>query len=286
MNSFREADVITPSLRIDANRLACAGEHDRRCRLCERRCGVDRMAGQAGFCRATTEARVYRQRVEWGEEVELIPSHLFYLSGCNLRCAFCIGESEAFDPRCGRPLEASFLAETLAAGRAAGARNLQWVGGEPTIHLPALLRTMAAGGPLPRVVWKSNFFGTPESFALLEGLVDVYVADFKFGNDACARRIAGVEGYLATVTRNLALAAGRARLIVRHLLLPGHQECCYRRIVDWLGRNLPETPLSLVEGYLPRWNASRFEELSAPLPAGEALRARALATEAGLNVIR
>jgi putative pyruvate formate lyase activating enzyme len=70
-------------------------------------------------------------------------------------------------------------------------------------------------------VWKSDFHGTPEALTLLDGVVDVYVADFKFGNDACASRLSGINGYLPIVTRNLALASQQAELIIRHLLTAG-----------------------------------------------------------------
>ena len=124
---------------------------------------------------------------------------------------------------------------------------------------------MAGCDRLLPVVWKSNFFGTIEGFALLDGVVDVYVADLKFGNDTCARQIAGVDGYMQIVTRNLLQAAQGARLIVRHLLLPGHLECCYRPIVDWMCRHLPAVPLRIMTGYLPRWQAAGRQELASPL---------------------
>ncbi len=155
----------------------------------------------------------------------------------------------------------------IVAGHEQGARNIQWVGGEPTIHLPAILAAMADCDPLIPVVWKSNFFATIETFAFLDGVVDVYVADLKFGNDTCARQIAGVDGYMSIVTRNLLLAAQGTRLIVRHLLLPGHLECCYRPIVDWMCRHLPAVPLRIMAGYLPRWRAACRRELAAPLGA-------------------
>ena len=256
---------------VDAERLKPARQQYQHCLLCEHRCGVDRTSGERGFCKATADARVYRCRVECGEEIELIPSQLLYLSGCNLRCAFCIGEADAFDPQRGRLLTSPFLAETIANGGPQGAKNIQWVGGEPTIHLPAILEAMAGCDHLLPVVWKSNFFGTIEGFALLDGLVDVYVADLKFGNDTCARRIAGVDGYMEIVTRNLLLAAQADRLIVRHLLLPGHLECCYRPIVDWMCRHLPAVPLRVMTGYLPRWRAACHQELASPLGARPAL---------------
>jgi putative pyruvate formate lyase activating enzyme len=259
--------------------------HYRRCCLCERRCGVDRLNGNKGGCGADVQARVFRHRVEYGEELELVPSHLFYLSGCNLRCCFCIGGEISVHPEYGQPLTDSFFVEALDWGRKQGARNLQWVGGEPTIHLPSILEIMAGVEDLPPVVWKSNFFTTPEAFALLSDVVDVYVADFKFGNDACANRLAGVAGYWETVTRNLTIAADQGDLIVRHLLLPGHFDCCFRPILAWMQQHLPKAKFNLREGYLPAWQASRCEELTLPVDAATARQARILVREAGLNVV-
>jgi putative pyruvate formate lyase activating enzyme len=230
-------------------------------------------------------ARVYKHRVEYGEEWELVPSHLFYLSGCDLRCAFCVAEANAFDPRRGRPLTAEFLAGAIERGREEGARTLQWVGGEPTIHLPAILEAMAGCPGLPPIVWKSDLHGTPESFALLDGVVDIYLADFKFGNDSCARRIAGVENYGQILTRNLVRASRQADLIVRHLLLPGHFDCCFQPIVSWLRANLPGIKLSIRDSYLPSWQAFRHAELARPLEPGAGDRARELAHCAGIRVI-
>jgi putative pyruvate formate lyase activating enzyme len=271
---------------IDNQRVAIAAQHLSGCMLCEHRCGADRLGGERGPCKAGPRARVFRHRVEYGEEVEIIPSHLFYLSGCDLRCVFCIAEEKAFDPSIGTELTAEFLADAVAQGQQRGARNIQWVGGEPTIHLPAILEAMAGCGSLPPVVWKSDFYGTPEAFALLDGVVDVYVADFKFGNDGCAKRIAKVDCYVATVTRNLSIAAAQGDLIVRHLLLPGHFDCCYRPIVDYLSRELPNAKFSLRDGYLPRWQARHYGALAHPLDAEIAAGAVELAASHGLNIVR
>jgi putative pyruvate formate lyase activating enzyme len=271
--------------RISEGRLAKAGRHYRKCRLCEHRCDVDRRRGERGRCLATAQARVFRHRIEYGEELELVPSHLFYLSGCDLRCAFCIAEANAFEPERGQLLTRDFFAHALAWGRQQGARNIQWVGGEPTIHIPAIFSAMAPCRDLPPVIWKSAFHATPEAFDLLSGIVDVYVADFKFGNDCCAKRIAGIDGYLAIVTRNLRIAAEQTDLIVRHLLLPGHFDCCYRPIVAWLRRNLPTVKFSIIEGYLPRWRADRHDELAGRLERSAHAKAYTLAETGGLNLI-
>lgn len=268
-----------------SSQLPSAMAHFQRCFLCEHRCGANRVAGERGPCKAGVEARVFRHRVEYGEELELIPSHLFYLSGCDLRCAFCIAEANAFDPSRGDKLTAEFLQPAIDWGRQQGAKNIQWVGGEPTIHLPRILEVMSRCHELPPVVWKSDFYGTPEALDLLNGVVDTYVADFKFGNDECARRIASVDRYVETVTRNLCHAQRQGNLIVRHLLLPGHEECCYKPIVYWLRSNLPTVKFSIRGGYLPRWRAGHFRELSARLAPNSLARAESLARDLELNVI-
>src|ERR1700716_3363515 len=126
-----------------------ASAHYRQCALCEHRCGVDRASPGRGRCKAGNTANVFRHRIEYGEEIQLVPSHLFYLSGCDLRCGFCIAGANAFDPRRGQTLTAEFFEKAVATGRAQGARTLQWVGGEPTIHLPAIFEAMAGCEDLP-----------------------------------------------------------------------------------------------------------------------------------------
>ena len=272
--------IISSRVRLDRARQQSAC-----CALCEHRCGANRLNGERGPCRAGAEARVFRHRVECGDELQLIPSHLFYLSGCDLRCAFCIAEENAFDPRKGALLTGAWLRRAIPWGRAQGATNIQWVGGEPTIHLPAIFEAMSACADLPPVIWKSDFHGTPEAFELLEGVVDVFVADFKFGNDACAERIARVGNYVAVVTRNLCSVATSNDLIVRHLLLPGHFECCFRPVAQWLRDHLPRAKFSIRDGYLPRWRASRDPDLAGRISPQDVKQALNLAKDYGLNVI-
>jgi len=267
------------------HRLIEARRHDFACHLCEHHCGTKRAVGEKGLCKADANARLFRHRIESGEEPELVPCHLFYLSGCDLRCAFCIAGADAFDPFRGRLLTVPLFREALAWGQAQGARTIQWVGGEPTIHLPRLLEVMSECGPLPPVVWKSDFHGTPEVFSLLDGIVETYVADFKFGNDACARRIARVDHYWKILCRNLKIASRQGRLIVRHLVMPGHFDCCFLPVVRWLAEELPEAALSLRCGYLPRWRATSLPELASRLSREETERARHVAQASGLEVI-
>ncbi len=112
-------------LAVDQKIIARAWQHYESCRLCEHDCQVNRTAGERGFCKADSQARVYRHRIEMGEELELIPSQLFYLSGCDLRCKFCIAEERAFNPSIGIALTSAYLGDAVEWGRrqASGLRS-------------------------------------------------------------------------------------------------------------------------------------------------------------------
>ena len=228
--------------------------NDHQCRLCPHAC-IYSMQGAYSFCRNDPMARCYRHRIEYGEERSLIPSHLFYLSGCNMRCRFCIGEEQAVDSRIGTPLTEEFFCEAVRWGQQQGARNIQWVGGEPSIHLEQVLSVMEHCEDLPPVVWKSNFYLEQNTLDRLFETVSVFVADLKFGNNRCAETIAAVKQYWETVTERLRYVACHHHLIVRHLFLPGHFECCFVPIVQWMKQNLPNVEFSFREGYIPAFRA-------------------------------
>jgi putative pyruvate formate lyase activating enzyme len=97
--------------------------------------------------------------------------------------------------------------------------------------------------------------------SVLDGTMDIYLTDFKFGNDACALRLCDAPGYLRVVTRNHLMAASQGEVIVRHLVLPGHLECCTFPILDWLAEQMPSTPINVMGQYHPEHNAHIFPEL-------------------------
>jgi putative pyruvate formate lyase activating enzyme len=120
---------------------------------------------------------------------------------------------------------------------------------------------------------------------LLEGMFDIWVADFKFGNDQCARRLAGVNGYLRIVRENLLWANRHTRLLVRHLLMPGHVDCCWKPVAEWLAAHLPDVRVSLRTAFWPAWHSRRHPELRGVLSQGEAERARNLGVALGLRLV-
>ena len=287
------ADASTGPPRSDPNRPSVARGRARlaraalrHCRLCAHLCGVNRLAGERGLCRAGPEPHYFLAQTELGDELELVPAFNIALSGCDLRCNFCITGASSWNPRAGDNLDIQEVAARAAQAVAEGARTIMLLGGEPTIHLPAALDLVAALPASATLVYKTNAHVSAEARALLDGMFDVWVADFKFGNDHCAKLLAGVNDYLRITRENLLWAANHARLIVRHLLMPGHIDCCWEPIAHWLAANLPGTRLSLRSGFWPAWHSHRHAELWGTTSAAEAGRATAIARDYALTLVR
>jgi putative pyruvate formate lyase activating enzyme len=270
-------------------RASRAREMLRSCSLCELRCGVDRTDPdswqQAGppLCGLGAGTFSLKRHVSYAEELDLLPSYMVYLGGCNFRCRFCVQAPGCFDPGGGHRVVPEAAAGDFGRVVSRGARTINLLGGEPSMHLHTILEIAAAAeSPLP-IVLNSNMYMTPEVIELLDGVVTLYLADFKFGNDMCAERIAGVRRYVGVVTRNLLLASGRSRVIVRHLLMPGHVECCLRPVASWMAEHLPEAEITLMTGYLPAWRAVGMPGLSGCLSEAERTEADRVIDELGLR---
>ena len=255
------------------------------CHLCEHHCGVNRLAGPGGHCHAGAHARFFSAQVEVSDELELIPTFAIALSGCDLRCDFCITGASSWNARAGEGMDALEMAARAQRALNQGASTIMVLGGEPTVHLPAALELVAALPDSARLVWKTNAHGSAEARNLLDGMFDVWLVDFKFGNDACALRLAKVPDYGRAVRENLLWANEHSELIVRHLLMPGHVECCWRPVAEWLGENLPGVKVNLRSGFWPAWHAVRHRELCDVVTADESAQAFEIARQAGLNLI-
>jgi putative pyruvate formate lyase activating enzyme len=255
------------------------------CHLCEHHCGVNRLAGETGLCHADAEARIFMAQTEVSDELELIPTFAIALSGCDLRCDFCITGGPSWNARAGEPVRLKELVERAGAALANGARTVMILGGEPTIHLPAVLEIVAALPDDTKLVWKTNAHGSAQARELLDGMFDVWLADFKFGNDACARRLAKAPDYVRVVRENLLWANEHSELIVRHLLMPGHVECCWHPVAEWLAAELPGVKVNLRSGFWPAWQAARHPELRGTVTTPENDRAIDLARRLGLNLV-
>jgi len=199
-----------------------------------------------------------------------------------MTCSFCLTGESSQNGAAGDPIDVDALADRIAA-RPRQVRSVTLLGGEPTIHLDAALEIAAR---VPRelpFVWKTNGYASPEGLALLDGVPDVVLADYKFGNDRCAEGLAGIPDYTEVLRNNLRWAARTSRLLVRHLLMPGHLDCCWRPVAEWLRRELADVPVSLMTGFLPVFRAARDPALGRTNRAEECRRAREILHSLGLR---
>jgi putative pyruvate formate lyase activating enzyme len=240
------------------------------CDVCAEACGVNRLTGELGHCGLGEHGRVYKEYLHLGEERSLVPSHTIYLSGCNLRCVFCSDLSPVTRPQShGVSLPPEALAQRIAKRRAEGARNVNFVGGLPDVNVLYILRTLSHCPEDTHVVWNTNLWTTEEAMERLTGVVSTWLVDLKFGDDRCALKLSGATNYLATLQRLLPAAQRSGALIVRHLLMPGHLECCTKPTLEWLARQLPDATVNIMTGYHPFQLAGHKGPLGGPLPETE-----------------
>jgi len=251
------------------------------CRLCVRRCGADRAAGELGFCRVL-EPRISSEFLHFGEEPELVPSYTIFFAGCTFSCAFCQNWDISQNPKNGVRIKAETLASMIDG---VSARNVNWVGGEPTPNLPHILEVLTHVKKNIPQVWNSNMYLTEESMELLDGVVDVYLTDFKYGSDACALKYSNAPKYWEVVTRNHALAREQAELIVRHLVLPGHVECCTKPALAWIAENLKNVRVNIMDQYRPEYKAREFPDINRKLDRNESKEAYEYGKKLGLNLV-
>ncbi|KUK18310.1 radical SAM protein [Thermococcus sibiricus] len=254
-----------------------------RCELCEFKCHKNRFE-EMGYCRVK-ESLVASTFLHIGEEPELVPSYTIFFSGCNFRCVFC-QNWDISQHRVGLMYSPKDMAAKIAVAYAEGAKNVNLVGGEPTPNLLFILESLRyVRVPIP-VIWNSNMYMSEKSMALLDGVVDLYLADFKWGNDEDALKYSSAPKYWGITTRNFLLAKKhyKAEFLIRHLLIPGHLECCTRPILKWISENLGRNVrVNVMFQYRPEYRAHEYPEIDRRLTNDEMLKAAQLVKEFGLK---
>jgi putative pyruvate formate lyase activating enzyme len=261
------------------------GEMIRGCTLCPRRCGVDRTAGQLGACRTHAQA-VAEACPHFGEEPALVGrggSGTIFLAGCNLTCLFCqnfnisqLPDVRAYKEEC----TARQIAEMAMALQQRGCVNINFVTPTHVAHVvaEAIVLAREAGLTVP-VVYNCGGYESPEVLRLMEGLVEIYMPDFKYADAAAGLKYSGVPDYPAVASAALAEmyrqvgplqqdAGGVATrgVLVRHLVLPG-DIARSREVIDRVATIAPASAINVMGQYRPMHQAWRFPELQAVVTA-------------------
>lgn len=242
----------------------------KRCEICPHLCRVDRTKGQRGFCRVGTKFIVAYYGPHFGEEPPISGhggSGNIFFSSCNLRCIFCQNFQISHEIR-GKEIDVEGLVEIFFALESASCHNINLV--SPTPYIPLLrdaIRIAKDRGLSIPVVYNSNAYENPDALRLLEGLVDVYLPDFKYWNPRVAKRLSLAEDYPVHARRailemqrqvgSLAVEKGIAKkgLLIRHLILPSGLSGA-KNILRWVKEELGvNTYLSLMAQYYPTFRA-------------------------------
>jgi putative pyruvate formate lyase activating enzyme len=264
-------------------RAAEAREHYGRCDLCAHLCGVDRKHGPAGVCQEGDGLWLAGAGLHHGEEPQLVPSGLVLIAGCNLSCQSCETWQFSLERRGAVATPPAQLAALLLDLQKRGAANANFV--TPTHVLPALLEGLAIaaghGFSLP-VIWNCGGYESLEALRLLDGVVDVYLPDAKYGDDAAAYELSGCRRYTAALVESLREMRRQADVIVRHLVLPGGV-AAPEKLMPLIAGVSPDLCVNVLSQYRPVHRASRFPVIARGVTPEEVATAVYAARSAGLR---
>lgn len=272
----------TPALSLLDLKVELAERLFQACCFCEHRCMVNRR-NTRGKC-GVQESRIALEFLHFGEEPVLVPSHTIFFSGCTFHCVFCQNWDISQIP-CGTTIPADQLVRRIEKRKEQGARNVNWVGGDPTSNLLYILMVLQELRSNIPQVWNSNMYCSEETMKLLHGVIDIYLTDFKYGNDSCAKRLSDVDSYLAVVKRNHLLAYQHGEVLVRHLVLPNHYECCSKPVLRYIAKNIPDVLVNVMAQYRPEYKVYEFKDIARPVSAEEVTQVKTYAEKLGIHQV-
>lgn len=254
----------------------------RNCHFCERKCNVDRTQ-KTGNC-GVNQPCIASEFLHMGEEEVLVPSHTIFFSGCTFHCVFC-QNWDISQQNSGFYVKPSRLVEIIETRHNQGSRNVNWVGGDPTPNLPYILEVLRKLDVNIPQVWNSNMYCSIDTMKLLDGVIDLYLTDFKYGNGKCAKRLSLVDSYMEIVKRNHKIVYENSEMIIRHLVMSNHIECCSKPVIKWVYENLPDAVVNIMGQYRPEYHANEYNDISRKIYMDEALKVKEYAEKLGIHLI-
>lgn len=251
------------------------------CTLCSRNCKVNRNNNIIGFCKASSTVKVARAALHLWEEPPISMgngSGTVFFSHCNLNCVFCQNHdiSQEFN---GKEISIKRLSEIFLELQGKGANNINLV--TPTHYVPQIIEALniskSNGLNIP-ILYNTNSYDSLETIKLLDGYIDVYLPDFKYFNDKYALKYSKVNNYASnaiSVIDEMLKQVGKPKfdsdgkiikgVIVRHLMLPGLLFDS-KKVIDLLyNRYGDNIYISLMNQYVPMFNACNYPEINRPL---------------------
>ncbi len=268
------------------------------CTLCPRRCGANRLAGEKGVCRTGKRAEVSSYQPHFGEEAPLVGVHgsgTIFFTHCNLFCIFC-QNYEISHQGIGEPVSGRQLAEMMIRLQERGCHNINLV--TPSHVVPQILLAVeiaSKNGLCVPLIYNSSGYDSIETLRLLNGIIDIYMPDFKFWDSKVSEEACKAGDYPQVARRALIEmhrqvgdlvvdASGIAvrGLLIRHLVLPGGLAGT-RSVMNFIAENIsPNTYVNIMAQYRPCWRADEIEALSGPVSRKDYAEALKAAREEGI----
>jgi putative pyruvate formate lyase activating enzyme len=270
------------------------------CELCPRMCGVNKLKGEKGFCQANYQLEISSFHPHFGEEKPLVGrngSGTIFLTNCGLRCVFCINW-EVSQGGAGKQRTIKEFSDMMLILQERGCANINVV--TPTHYSPhivlALDKAVSNGLRLP-LVYNTCGWERLEILKILDGIVDIYLPDFKYSDPQYAAKYSsGADSYVDVTQRamlEMHRQVGAARptknglinrgLMIRHLVMPNNTSGT-KEVIDWIAKNLPkDTYLNLMSQYTPMYKAFEYPEISRRITQKEYSEVISWAKEAGLT---
>jgi len=248
------------------------------CKLCPFECKVNREEGKLGKCLAGSKARVALYQLHYNEEPCISGkngSGTVFFSNCNLKCVFC-QNYEISSTSLGEEADAAKLSDIFLSLQKQGANNINLVTPTPYVYqiIDAIKLAKANGLKIP-ILYNTSGYEKVETLKELEGLIDIYMPDFKYADDDLAFRLSGTYNYFE-ITSNAILEMYRQvgnpeydsngimkkGLIIRHLILPNHIDNS-EKVISWISENINKNVLvSIMSQYFPCYKAINMNDIN------------------------
>ena len=270
------------------------------CRLCPRECGANRLSREEGFCQASSQLEISSYHPHFGEEKPLVGqggSGTIFMTNCGLRCVFCINWEISQEGR-GTAAKLEDMAEMMLELQRAGCHNINIV--TPThysAHVVLALDKAAAKGLRLPLVYNTCGWERMEILKKLDGVVDIYLPDFKYSTDKMAEKFSSGANTYPEITKAALLEMHRQvgvtkpagdgliyrGLMIRHLVMPSGVSGT-KDVIEWIAQNLPkDSYLNIMSQYRPMYKAFQYREISRRITREEYDKALKWAKEAGLT---
>jgi putative pyruvate formate lyase activating enzyme len=270
------------------------------CELCPRMCGVNKLKGERGFCHANSQLEISASHPHYGEERPLVGrggSGTIFLTNCNLRCVFCINWQISQEGD-GNPGSIDDFADMMLALQKTGCHNINFV--TPTHYSPHILLAVdkaASKGLKVPLVYNTCGWERVKILKFLDGIVDIYLPDFKYSDGEMASKYSSGARTYPEVTKKALLEMHRQvgvakpadnglmyrGLMIRHLVMPNDVSGTHG-VIDWIANNLPkDTYLNIMSQYSPTYKAFDYPEISRKITREEYSDAVNYAKASGLT---